>query len=191
AQIAGRHVARVRDVRLAEDFDTGPEVYESVWAETDRLLLEFLAADLLYVALRKDPTCPRGGRRVIGQEIWPGLVQRKADELWSDDRDRLDLLSELGRARPLVPLIAELDVLRRERVPVVERHACPEHEVIRQAVLALTPAGGQARGHRTTRHGFDQRIVNRVEEDGRRRNTRRLSWIEPAPRNIRLHLPPT
>ena len=67
----------------------------------------------------------------------------EADVVSVDHLHGLDLLLQLPGACPLVALKTELDVFGGKRVTVVKLHALPQLEVIRSAVLALAPRGGQ------------------------------------------------
>src|SRR5262249_13153019 len=66
------HLAPVVSVRLHDDFDTRLKAHEAIGPQSDRLLLELFAAELLGVILRHDPARPGGWGGVEGQKIWPG-----------------------------------------------------------------------------------------------------------------------
>jgi hypothetical protein len=78
-------------------------------------------------------------------------MQDEAHPMGGDGLDGLNpLMQQLGRC-PFVPQEAEFDILRREGVPVVERQALAQLELVRQPVVALTPRLRQAGGHITPR----------------------------------------
>ena len=51
-------------------------------------------------------------------------------------------------AAPLIPLVRELDVLRRHRLAVVELHAVAQDELVDEAIVGSGPRLGKARGER-------------------------------------------
>src|SRR5881296_557267 len=136
--------------------------HKPVWAETDRLLLEAVVADLLDVLLRRDPARARHEGPVEDHEVRKGLREMEPDAVRIDDRDLADLLLEDPGA--LRAMKAELHVLGRERISVVELDTLAQLELVGFLIRADRPGLRQARRHEIARHGFDERIVDRVED---------------------------
>ena len=129
-----RHLAPVVLVRLHDHFDARLLADELVGAETDRVLLEAVGADLLEVVFRGDPAGGARQRAVERHEIRPRLMQHEPHLVRVDDHDLLHLLVQL---RPFRALEAEHHVLGGERVAVVEFHALAQGEFVVALVLAL------------------------------------------------------
>ena len=87
----------------------------------DRLLLEAVRAHLLVVFLGHHPA---GGGHVGGPEedgeVEEGLLEDEADRTVVDDLDALGLLLEDVGLGAAVVLVTELDVLRGDRIAVME-----------------------------------------------------------------------
>src|SRR6266571_4744176 len=79
---------------------------QAIGAQTDRLVLEGIAADGLDVFLGHNPAYPRCHGAVESHEIGPGLVQAEADVVGSDKLHGLYLLLQLSSAGPPVALEA-------------------------------------------------------------------------------------
>ncbi|MBM3220773.1 MAG: hypothetical protein FJZ38_19220, partial [Candidatus Rokubacteria bacterium] len=78
-----------------------------------------------------------------------------------DDGDVADLLVQELRA--LRALEAELDVLRGERVAVVEADALAELELVDELIRRERPRLGEARHAEVPGHRFDDGVVDGVE----------------------------
>ena len=113
----------------------------------------------------------------------------EADLVRIDDLHCLDLPLEFRSARPLIPFEAELHVLRRERIAVVERDPLAELKRIRAPVGTLTPLRRQTGRHGVVGHGFDQRIMHGIEKHIRGDHASSLRWIEPGGRNGDVNRP--
>jgi hypothetical protein len=141
-------------------------------AAADRLLAELLLAHLLDVGLGHDRAFGCHGARQAGRQadLRAGRVHLHCQVI--DNLDVLDgALHARGgggeRTRPHLPLEAELDVVRRQLVTVVEGLAGPDEEGPGQAVGRHFPTFGDA----GTDTAFleieaDQRIVHDRLVDG-------------------------
>ena len=116
-----RHAAPIAGKGLQHDLDAGLGADEFVRAGADRVLLEAVIADFRHVFLRHDDAGGGRGRAVERHEIGPRLLQVKPHDPRIDDLDLLDVLLQRLGAGAVVALEAELDVLGRHRVAVVER----------------------------------------------------------------------
>src|SRR5262249_57493244 len=67
-----------------------------------------------------------------------------------------------------------------DRVAGVELDVLSEDELVRKPVLRGRPRLGQARRERVAGHRLHERVVQRVERQERRDDTRRLGGIEPC-----------
>src|SRR5439155_9499014 len=95
----------------------------------DRLLLEAVRAHLLVVLLGHDPSGPGDvGRPEQDGEVEERLLELEADRAIVDDLDALRLLLEDVGLGAAVALVAELDVLRRDGLAVVEPDPLAERE---------------------------------------------------------------
>ena len=151
--------------------------------------LNFVAADFFRIVLRHDPARPGGRRGVESQKIRPGFMQLEAHVMRRDDLDRLDLFFQIRMPRPLVALEAEFYILGGEGVTVMKLHPLSQLKVVRQAVRALAPLGGEAGGHGIVGHGFHQRIVHGVHKHIGRDDARGLGRIKPGGRNVHMDRP--
>src|SRR5205085_4018955 len=104
-----------------------------------------------------------------------------------DDLDLFDMLLQRLGAGAVVAFEAELDVLGRDRVAIVESESLTQTELVGLAILALLPGFGEARTHLLPGIGADERVVNRVEHAERRDLCRRARRIEPGRRD--RHMP--
>src|SRR5206468_12241007 len=96
---------------------------ESIRAGADRRFLEAVVAHALDVFPRHDEPGRAAERSVEHHEIRPRLLQTKAHTSGIGRLDRGDVLLEALRVDPAIPLERELDVLRGDRVAVVELDA--------------------------------------------------------------------
>ena len=177
-RLIGRLLAPVLLVGLEHELDAGVHAHEPIGPEPHRLALEALLADLLDVLLGHDPGGAGGRRGIERQEVRPGRVQHEAHAVRVDDLHRLHpLVQELGRGAP-VALEAELHVLGREGIAVVEPEALAQLELVHEPVRALLPGLGQARRHVVAGQRLDQRVVQRIEKHERRADPRGLGGIE-------------
>ena len=100
-----------------------------------------------------------------------------------DDLDGLDpLVQDLGRDAPVAGE-AELHVLGRERIAVVEPEPLSQLELVHEPVRTLFPRLGQARAHVVAGQRLDQRVVQGIEEDERCAESRGLGGIEKRGRD--------
>src|SRR5262249_27482952 len=104
-----------------------------------------------------------GGGPVERHEIGPRLLQVKAHDPGIDDLDLLDVLLQNTRAGALVPLEAELDILRRHRVAVVKLEARAQTELVSISDPAFFSRSGEARTHLLPGIAADERIMYRIE----------------------------
>src|SRR5262249_47750589 len=119
-------------------------------------------------------------RPVERHEVWPGLFELKAHGQWIDDLDLLDASLEFLGARPLVALVAELHVLGRDGVAIVEGETAAELELVGPSIGALAPRLRKARAHLLARVRTDESVVNGVEQSEGRDLWRRRGGVEPA-----------
>ena len=102
---------------------------EPVGTSSDWFLLEGVGAHLLVVLLRHHPAGPRDirGPEEDG-EVEEGLFEEEADRAIVHDLHALRLpFEDVGLGAPVV-LIAELDILRSDRLAVVEPDPLPQRE---------------------------------------------------------------
>src|SRR5262249_22699863 len=105
-----------------------------------------------------------------------------------DDGDLPDLVLEDLGAGTLGAQEAELDVLPRKGIPVVELEPFPQLELVGLAVRAHCPRLGQAWRQMVAGHGLHKRVVDRVEDPERREDADDgLARIEPNGR--KRHVP--
>src|SRR5262249_62394124 len=96
---------------------------EAVGPEADRLALEPLLAALLDVFLRDAPRRTGRRRRIEREKVGPGRVEHEAHAMRIDNLYSLHpLVQHLGRCAAIA-VEAELHVLGRERIAVVELEA--------------------------------------------------------------------
>src|SRR5207248_11694768 len=121
--------------RLEGHLDPRRHADEPIRARADGHFLEALVTDLLDVLARNDPARARRGGPVERQEIRPRLLEDEANPSRVDDADLLHaVLEEPGRAAAIA-LERELHVVRGDGIPVVESHAVPDDEGVREAGL--------------------------------------------------------
>src|SRR5215510_14480365 len=113
--------------------------------------------------------------RVYREEVGPGRMQHDAEMGGIEDLDRLDPLVQLLGRDALVAQKAKLDVLRRERIAIMESEPRAQREFVDQPVRAFRPGGRQGGGHGIPRQGLEQRIMERVQKG---------QWGEPWRRGI-------
>ncbi len=175
-------------IGLQHQFDTRFHADEFVGSEADRVLLVTVCPDLLEIFLRRDPAGRAPQRAVSRHEIRPWFVEDKPHRMRIDDNDLLHLLLEL---RPLGTLEAELNVLRCERVTVVEFDALPQLELVGELVRALGPGFRKARRHAVPRHRLHQSVVQRVLHPERRQVSGiRLARVKPGRRDRHINRKP-
>ena len=173
-----RLLAPVLLVRLEDQLHAGAHPHESIGPETDRLALEAVLTDFLDVFPGHDPRGAGGRRGIEREEVRPGRVEHEAHAMRIDDLHGFHALVQLPGRRPTVAVEAELHVLGREGVAVVELEAFPQLELDHEAVRTLLPGLGQARRHVVAGQRLDQRVVHGVEEGERRGDARGLGRIE-------------
>ena len=133
-------LAPVLLVGLEHELDAGRHADEPIGPEPDRLPLEAVLADLLDVLLGHDPR-GAGGRRRVEDAGNPATAGASANRTRRriDDVDRLHpVVQQLGGGAA-VALEAELHVLRRERIAVVELETRAQLELVDEPVRALLP----------------------------------------------------
>ena len=81
---------------------------DAIGPKTDRVLLEFIGADLLKIFLRDDPARPGRGRAIEGHKIGPGFVQVKANMMRINDLHGLDLGFQSGITCTFIALEADI-----------------------------------------------------------------------------------
>src|SRR5579885_2178031 len=101
------------------------------------------AADFFDIAFRHHPA-GAGGAAVKGQKIRPGMFQDKADMAGIGGFDRRDPVLHQRRRRAAIALVGELDVLRGDRLAVVEAGALAQHEIVVQPGIGFTSASCSA-----------------------------------------------
>ena len=172
-----RHLAPVPLVGFHHELDARLLADELVGPETDRMLQEAVLADLLDVLLGHDPGGAGGEGAVEGHEVGPRLVQVEAHARGADDLHVLHLLVE-----QLAPGAreAELDVLGRERLAVVELDSLAQLELVRALVGADRPRLGQARRVVVAGHRLHHRVVQRIEDPEGRERAGHLAGIVPG-----------
>jgi len=138
-RLDARHAPPILGKRLQHHFDARLGTDELVGPGADRVFLEALVADLAEVFFRDDDPGGGGGRAVERHEVGPRRLQMEAHHLGIDDFDLADVIFEGRRSGALVALEAELDVLGRHRVAVVERQPRAQLKFVGQPVLALSP----------------------------------------------------
>jgi hypothetical protein len=111
-----------------------------------------------------------------------GCLSRKRTPKGIDDLDGRDARLHDRRRGATIALEGELDVFRRQRIAVVELHARAQDELVHQAILRDRPGLGQAPGLRLARHGLHEGVVQRVQDQERRDETRCLGRIEEGRR---------
>src|SRR4030095_3843326 len=80
----------------------------------------------------------RGGRGAVERhEVRPGFLEGEADDRGIDDLDRTHADLQLGGAVPPLPLEAELPVVGRDRLAVVEADSPAQLELVHETVRAL------------------------------------------------------
>ena len=182
-----RHAPPIAGKGLQHDLDAGLGADEFIRAGADRVLFETVISDFRHVFLRHDDAGGGRGRAVERHEIGPRLLQVKPHHARIDDLDLFDVLLQRLGAGAVVALEAELDVLGRDRVAIVESESLTQTELVGLAVLALLPGFGEARTHLLPGIRADERVVNRVEHAEGRDLCRRARRIEPGRRNC--HMP--
>ena len=101
-----------------------------------------------------------------------------------DDLDLAHVRLDLLGSRSPIALVAELDVLARDGIAVVEFEIAPQLELIHEPVGALRPRLGEARRHLAlARQRPDERVVKGEENPERRDLSRRGRRIEPGRRD--------
>ena len=116
-------------------------------------------------------------------------MEHKPDVVRMDDLDGLDLLLQFRRPSPFVARKAELHVLGRKGITIVELDALAQLEIVGQAIGAFVPLGREAGRHVPVRHGFHQRIMQRPQADIRREQRPGLRRIKPRRRQGDVHRP--
>ena len=173
-----RLLAPVLLVRLQHDLHARVHTHEPKGSQPHGLTAKAVLADLLDVFLGHDPGGAGGRGGVEDQKVRPGAVQDEPHAMGVDDLHGLHpLVQNLGRDAP-VALEAELHVLGRERIAVVEPETLAQLEFVHEPVRTLSPRLGQARRHVVAGQRLDQRVVQGVEEHKRRAESRRLGRIE-------------
>ena len=171
--------APVARVGLEDDFHAGLVVHELVGARADRVLPEAFVAHLGQVFLGHDDSGSGGRCPIERHEVWPRLLEMEAHEERSDDLDVRDVFLKSRRASALVPLEAELHVIGRHGVAVVELQPGAQLELVGPAVRALLPRLGDARAHLLAWIRTNERVVDRVEDPERRDLRRSGGGVEP------------
>jgi hypothetical protein len=142
------------------------------------VFLESLVADLFHVLLRHDPARARRERAVVRHEIGERLVEVKAHARRADDLDVADPIFQ--HLADLGPLEAPLDVVRRERVTVVELQSLAQLEIVDALIRAHRPRLRETRRHEVAGHRLHERVVHRVEHPERCEEAARdLARVEP------------
>ena len=93
-----------------------------------------------------------------------------------------DVLLQLRHGATPIALERELHVLGRHRLTVVELHALPQQELVRQPVGGHGPRLREARRVDAAGHRLDQRVVQGVEHHERGDRGLGVPGIEPARR---------
>ena len=183
-----RRLAPIALERLQHQFDAGIERHEFVGAGTDRRLLETVLADLLDIGLRHDPAGP-GGAAVEGQKVGPGLFELEADMVRVDRFHPGDPLLHHVVCGAAIAFEGKLDVLGGDRLAVMEFGALSQRKVPGQAVFAGRPLFGEGRRQWLPRHRLHHRVVQRIQDEERRDDPRRLGRVEPGRRQRDMHAP--
>src|SRR4030095_3577953 len=121
-------------------------------------------ADVNYV-LAGDDQPGRGGRGAVERhEVRPGFLEVEADGRGIDDLDLPYAGLQLGGGGSPGPLQAELHVVGRDRLAVVEAGSPAQLELVHEAVRTLRPRLGQAVADPLAGQGTHQRGVHRRED---------------------------
>ena len=174
--------------RLQHQLDAGVERDKFIGTGADRRLLEPVLADLLDIGLGHDPAGP-GGAAVERQEIRPGFFELEADMPRIDRFYRGDPLLHHVVRGAAIALEGEFDVLGGDRLAVMEFGALSQRKVPGQAVFAGRPLFGEGRRQWLARHWLHQRVVDRVQDEERRDDPRRLGRVEPGRRQRDMDAP--
>ena len=182
-------LAPVLLVGLQHQLHTWRHAREAIGPEPHGLASESLLADLLDVLLGHDPRRAGGRSGIEDQEVGPRRVKNEADAMRVDDVHGLDPVVQRLRGGAPIAQEAELHVLRREGVAVVELQPLAQLELVHEAVRALLPGLGQTGRHVIAGQRLHQRVVQGVEEHERHADSRGLGGIEKrqGDRNIEGH----
>ena len=105
-------------------------------------------------------------------------MEDEADAMRVDDVYSLDPIVQQLRRGASITQKAELHVLRREGVAVVEFQPLAQLELVHEPVRALLPRLGQAGRRVVAGQRFDQRVVQGVQEHERHADSGGLAGIE-------------
>jgi hypothetical protein len=156
-----RGLAPILVERLEHQLHTRRERDEFVGAGADRRLFETIVSDLLDVFLGHDPAGP-GRRGIKGQKIRPRRFEVEADVPRIGGLDRRHPILHQRVGGTAVPLEREFDVLRSDRLAVVEFCSLAQHEIIGAPVLGRRERLGETGRERLPGHRLHQRVVQRV-----------------------------
>ena len=188
-----------RPVVVLERFELQPGarllVHQLVGPCPDGFLLEAIRADLLIILRRHSPAGTAHIRRPKDHgKVQEGLFEVKAHRTGIDNLYALGLRLQHMRLGAPVIFKAELHVLNRDRLTVVELDPWPEPEGGALGVRSKLVTLGQARViKQRLAVVLDQGIVEGIQEVIGRRRPVMLLRVEPLGRHIRMpgqdHLP--
>src|SRR5229473_4717917 len=139
-----RPLAPVLLVCLQHQLHSGSHAREAIGSEPHRLASESLLTDLLDVLLGHDPRRARGRGGIEDEEVGPRRVQDEADAIRVNDVHGLDPVVQKVRGGAAITQEAELHVLRREGVAVVELEPLAQLEFVHEpSALSFQDAARQ------------------------------------------------
>ena len=184
----GWFLAPIAVERLHDELHPGSERCEPVRSGADRRLFEAFVADLLDVLLGNNPA-RAGRRRVKVDEVGPGLLQPEPNAPSVHHFHGADALLQRLGGRAAIPLERKLHVFRGDGLAVVKAYALAQDEVVCEVILRYSPGFGEAWCERLIRHGFYDRVVDRVVNHVRRSRPRGFRRVEPRRRQRDVHTP--